>query len=1121
MSSRKSVNVIVGILFTLFLSIILQNCKGNETTVSANPGTTNGSVSVTVSSPKNGDTLTVGSAFTIQWASNSTSKVKIEYSTNYGATWIVIADNVANNGNYLWSPVPNLVTSQGKIRITTDDNTASNVSSGSFNVYKPSGKLLVLSKPNGGEILNINESFRIEWVASNVTSIRIEFSTNNGSSYNLIIGTFPADSGYYVWQPIPNFPSTQCILKITDVSNDSVTDKSKSTFTIASPQAIRITSPNGGESWPGNSGQTITWYSSQVSSVKIEYTLDNGNSWTTITSSTLSTGTFLWNPIPNIPSTNARIRISDAVDGFPSVASDSVFTISPQPALKIIVPDGGENWMSGTSQTVRWNSLGKIKPGGGNQLQKYLKNSPYFTQTIANIKIELTTDNGADWTTVIASTPNNGSYLWNPIPSQNSSLCRVRLSDADAGLPFAISDSTFVIYNNIPREIVIKTPNGGDVWQAGTTQIIKWNSTGVTAVNIDFTTNNGIDWLPVVANIPSSGYYSWTQVPNNPSNNCKVRITDAVNGFPSSTSTSTFTIAPPPDVTVSSPNGGETIQSGSDFNITWTSTNVANVKIEYTTNNGANWNSIVATTPSIGRFTWQGIPSINSSLCRIKISSADGSGQPFDISDNNFTITNQIVQTLKLLSPVGGEVWQAGTPQNITWNGNAVNSVKIEFTTNNGIDWTLIAGSVLGSGSYAWSLPDINSTQCKVRISDATDGSPSDVSNSVFTIKPVASISIIAPQAGDVFVAGDPVTIKWTSTGIQNVKIEYTNDNGVLNLDWHSIVDNTPSNGSYVTSFSIPTNQYRIRISEALTGSPMAYSNGVFTVSPQSLRTITVVSPNLGTENWLVGTTNEIRWTSTNIDSVKLEYTIDGGANWKTIANSVPSNGLYNWAIPSTDFRSDLCLIRVSNTKQGTPSDISDAYFSIHPNTKLLRWVFPNGGEFIYQDTLITWISTGVANVNIEYTDDNGNTWNPVVTNYHSTGAFFWVLPASLPSTLARLRIYDSSDPTITDMSDSYFNLHIKKGLSIIAPGAYTSSAVGKDMNISWNGDNTITSVRIEYWSDNSKSWNLIADNVPSTYKKVNNYIWQGTPQNKGNIQIRLTDSKGKYTAKSGTVTIN
>ncbi len=63
MSSRKSVNVIVGILFTFLLSIILQNCKSAETTVSSNPDNPNGSVSVVVTSPKNGDTLKVGSSF--------------------------------------------------------------------------------------------------------------------------------------------------------------------------------------------------------------------------------------------------------------------------------------------------------------------------------------------------------------------------------------------------------------------------------------------------------------------------------------------------------------------------------------------------------------------------------------------------------------------------------------------------------------------------------------------------------------------------------------------------------------------------------------------------------------------------------------------------------------------------------------------------------------------------------------------------------------------------------------------------------------------------------------------------------------------------------------------------
>jgi hypothetical protein len=90
-------------------------------------------------------------------------------------------------------------------------------------------------------------------------------------------------------------------------------------------------------------------------------------------------------------------------------------------------------------------------------------------------------------------------------------------------------------------------------------------------------------------NVPSSGFYTWTQVPNTASNNCKVRIGGAGTGVPFDESNGTFSILPEPDIKIIAPNGGETLQTGTSNNITWTSENIANVKIELTTNNGASW----------------------------------------------------------------------------------------------------------------------------------------------------------------------------------------------------------------------------------------------------------------------------------------------------------------------------------------------------------------------------------------------------------------------------------------------------------------------------------------------------------------------------------------------------
>ena len=112
------------------------------------------------------------------------------------------------------------------------------------------------------------------------------------------------------------------------------------------------------------------------------------------------------------------------------------------------------------------------------------------------------------------------------------------------------------------------------------------------------------------------------------------------------------------------------------------------------------------------------------------------------------------------------------------------------------------------------------------------------------------TISITSPKAGDVYTAGSPVNIKWISTGIQNVKIEFTTNNGLLSTDWSTLVNSTPSIGIFVTTFSIPSNQYRIRISEAVTGSPVAYSAGAFTILPQLVKTISMITPN-GGEHWM------------------------------------------------------------------------------------------------------------------------------------------------------------------------------------------------------------------------------------------------------------------------------
>jgi len=98
-----------------------------------------------------------------------------------------------------------------------------------------------------------------------------------------------------------------------------------------------------------------------------------------------------------------------------------------------------------------------------------------------------------------------------------------------------------------------------------------------------------------------------------------------------------------PRVTVVSPNGGESLPGGSVQNITWTSSNVANVRIEYTLDNGANWNVIVSDLASTGSFAWT-LPTTSTSAARVRVS--DMASTATDQSDGTFTITGAPAQVI-------------------------------------------------------------------------------------------------------------------------------------------------------------------------------------------------------------------------------------------------------------------------------------------------------------------------------------------------------------------------------------------------------------------------------------------------------------------------------------------
>lgn len=114
---------------------------------------------------------------------------------------------------------------------------------------------------------------------------------------------------------------------------------------------------------------------------------------------------------------------------------------------------------------------------------------------------------------------------------------------------------------------------------------------------------------------------------------------------------------------------------------------------------------------------------------------------------------------------------------------------------------------------------------------------------------------------------------------------------------------------------------------------------------------ITVVSPN-GGEEWLIDETYVVSWESNLFqDSVKIEYSTNGGVDWMPVVDTTTNDGIYSWVIPNTP--SDSCLVRISDIANGIPYDVSDGYFS------MLNYVpgDPNGDGVVNSADIVSLIN--------------------------------------------------------------------------------------------------------------------------------------------------------------------
>jgi murein DD-endopeptidase MepM/ murein hydrolase activator NlpD len=230
-------------------------------------------------------------------------------------------------------------------------------------------------------------------------------------------------------------------------------------FNVGVPTAVTVTAPTTGQQWRQGSNHTITWNDNLGGNLRLELWRE-GVFHRVIARSTASNGQFEWAIPRDLPLGNAyQLRAVNLANE--AVYSDSGYFAIVGPVVRLISPEGGEVWTVGDPVTITWTAG--------------------FTAPL-RLTLEQT---GQPMLDIVTATNSSEIYTWTvPLTLTSGTTYGVRITDSASNISVA-SNRSFAIWNPAADPLWLLQPNGGEFWEIGTTQTIRWLSVFTDTVRLE------------------------------------------------------------------------------------------------------------------------------------------------------------------------------------------------------------------------------------------------------------------------------------------------------------------------------------------------------------------------------------------------------------------------------------------------------------------------------------------------------------------------------------------------------------------------------------------------------------------------------------------------------------
>lgn len=482
--------------------------------------------SITVLSPNGGERWEVGKRYPIKWSSNALpawSKIAIELTRGVTRTYLIYPD-ITKDSNVIYWTIPNHIVPADdyKIRVIALHDDGSHIlgdySDAPFSIAVLDQPFITVTSPNGGEAWQLGNIHTILWTPYGYNPDINPSNSVTAYLERLVDGRFirvgkivECGKASIHWAGHLDECGSNKLVEAGDyyiyvINNQTGKwDRSDSSFRLVPNNTIKVDVQVNGSDDPitvpvGGANYEIFWTSNIEQGTCDIFLPYPQKSITGLSPS----GTKIINIQPNSKIFSSLGVRCDAVAPVEGVVVDSIVVLPTNPFITIISPNGGEILNITKDYVIEWKAEG---------IEKYsialYKNDAFYAWIAKDFRV---------------SNVLGGSYNWTPSTT-------ITLSDIGNNL-FKIyflgykqgggtiedkSDMPFSIVDFDQPSITVLSPNGGEVWEKGSTHTISWKSNDVSQIYIKLRkgddTYNGTEGDVSHGIIINKGYYTW-KVPN-------------------------------------------------------------------------------------------------------------------------------------------------------------------------------------------------------------------------------------------------------------------------------------------------------------------------------------------------------------------------------------------------------------------------------------------------------------------------------------------------------------------------------------------------------------------------------------------------------------------------------